>query len=190
MQPALARCRSALRQRTRSAGISSASTSDFKSRGRREFRTSTTRRVESQPALLKRMPLDGGTAGAATRHLNSVWLLRQGQLHHASAGPGNVRHHGPQHFPDSGFRNFDFSVAKNWHFGERLRAAVPRRVLQHFQPSQLRQSVRRSERIWPERSFSVQPSVAVALRRTSRQPILPWVPAGPRRFRLGLKFIF
>jgi hypothetical protein len=25
-------------------------------------------------------------------------------------------------FPDSGFRNFDFSVAKNWHFGERLRA--------------------------------------------------------------------
>jgi hypothetical protein len=25
-------------------------------------------------------------------------------------------------FPDSGFRNLDFSVAKNWHFGERLRA--------------------------------------------------------------------
>jgi hypothetical protein len=25
-------------------------------------------------------------------------------------------------FPDSGFRNFDLSVAKNWHFGERLRA--------------------------------------------------------------------
>ena len=25
-------------------------------------------------------------------------------------------------FPDSGFKNFDFSVAKNWHFGERVRA--------------------------------------------------------------------
>jgi hypothetical protein len=25
-------------------------------------------------------------------------------------------------FPDSGFRNLDFSVAKNWHFGERLTA--------------------------------------------------------------------
>lgn len=25
-------------------------------------------------------------------------------------------------FPDSGFRNLDFSIAKNWHFGERLRA--------------------------------------------------------------------
>jgi hypothetical protein len=25
-------------------------------------------------------------------------------------------------FRDSGFRNFDFSIAKNWHFGERLRA--------------------------------------------------------------------
>ena len=25
-------------------------------------------------------------------------------------------------FPDSGFRNLDFAVAKNWHFGERLRA--------------------------------------------------------------------
>jgi hypothetical protein len=24
-------------------------------------------------------------------------------------------------FPDSGFRNLDFSVAKNWHFGERAR---------------------------------------------------------------------
>ncbi len=25
-------------------------------------------------------------------------------------------------FPDAGFRNLDFSIAKNWHFGERLRA--------------------------------------------------------------------
>jgi hypothetical protein len=25
-------------------------------------------------------------------------------------------------FPDTGFRNVDFSVAKNWHFGERLHA--------------------------------------------------------------------
>ena len=25
-------------------------------------------------------------------------------------------------FPDSGFRNLDFSLAKNWHLGERLRA--------------------------------------------------------------------
>jgi hypothetical protein len=25
-------------------------------------------------------------------------------------------------FPDSGFKNLDFSLAKNWHFGERLRA--------------------------------------------------------------------
>ena len=25
-------------------------------------------------------------------------------------------------FPDSAFRNLDFSIAKNWHFGERLRA--------------------------------------------------------------------
>ncbi|MGO9083697.1 MAG: carboxypeptidase regulatory-like domain-containing protein [Candidatus Sulfotelmatobacter sp.] len=25
-------------------------------------------------------------------------------------------------FPDSGFKNLDFSIAKNWHFGERLRA--------------------------------------------------------------------
>src|SRR4029077_15461724 len=25
-------------------------------------------------------------------------------------------------FPDSSFKNLDFSLAKNWHFGERLRA--------------------------------------------------------------------
>jgi hypothetical protein len=29
---------------------------------------------------------------------------------------------GRNSFPDSGFRNLDFSVAKNWHFGERLHA--------------------------------------------------------------------
>jgi hypothetical protein len=25
-------------------------------------------------------------------------------------------------FPDSGFKNFDFSIAKNWHLGERVQA--------------------------------------------------------------------
>ena len=25
-------------------------------------------------------------------------------------------------FPDSGFKNIDFSIAKNWHFGEHMRA--------------------------------------------------------------------
>ena len=35
---------------------------------------------------------------------------------------GQFGNMGRNHFPDSGFRNFDFSVAKNWHFGERVHA--------------------------------------------------------------------
>jgi hypothetical protein len=36
--------------------------------------------------------------------------------------PGTFGTMGRNIFPDSGFRNLDFSLAKNWHFGERLRA--------------------------------------------------------------------
>ena len=36
--------------------------------------------------------------------------------------PGTFGTMGRNLFPDSGFRNLDFAVAKNWHFGERLRA--------------------------------------------------------------------
>jgi hypothetical protein len=35
---------------------------------------------------------------------------------------GQFGNMGRNMFPDSGFRNLDFSLAKNWHFGERLRA--------------------------------------------------------------------
>ncbi len=37
-------------------------------------------------------------------------------------GEGQFGTMGRNTFPDSGFRNVDFSVAKNWHFGETLRA--------------------------------------------------------------------
>ena len=36
--------------------------------------------------------------------------------------PGTFGTMGRNIFPDSGFRNLDFSIAKNWHLGERLRA--------------------------------------------------------------------
>jgi len=36
--------------------------------------------------------------------------------------PGQFGTMGRNIFPDSGFKNLDFSIAKNWHFGERLRA--------------------------------------------------------------------
>ncbi len=65
---------------------------------------------------------------------------------------GQFGNMGRNTFQDTGFRNLDFSVAKNFHFGETHAAAVPRGILQHSQPSQLRQSVRRTERIRLERS--------------------------------------
>ena len=45
-------------------------------------------------------------------------------------------------FRDSGFRNWDFSVAKNWKLGRAPDRPVPCRVLQYSQPPQLRQSLR------------------------------------------------
>jgi hypothetical protein len=54
-------------------------------------------------------------SGASDGFFKSSWLLRQGEFHHDSAATGPVRDHAPQYVPR-------FSLAKNWHFGERLRA--------------------------------------------------------------------
>ena len=77
----------------------------------------------SNPACVTQaMAVDGGTAGPATAALN-VRLLRQGQFHHdSSTARDNSATCARNMFPDSGFRNFDLSVAKNWHFGERVHA--------------------------------------------------------------------
>jgi Carboxypeptidase regulatory-like domain len=70
----------------------------------------------------KALSLDGGTPGAATAALNLFGCYAQGASIMIPPALGTFGNMGRNTFPDSGFRNVDFSLAKNWHFGERFRA--------------------------------------------------------------------
>ena len=70
----------------------------------------------------KALAEDGGAPGPATASLNLYGCYAKGN---SMMMPPPLGQFGTMHrnmFPDSGFRNLDFSLAKNWHFGERLRA--------------------------------------------------------------------
>jgi hypothetical protein len=68
------------------------------------------------------MTVDGGTAGAATAALNLFGCYAQGSSVMIPPPLGQFGNMARNLFRDSGFRNFDFSVAKNWHLGEKVRA--------------------------------------------------------------------
>ena len=70
----------------------------------------------------KALALDGGSPGAATAAVNLFGCYAQGNSVMIPPALGQFGTMGRNIFPDSGFRNFDFSVAKNWHFGERFHA--------------------------------------------------------------------
>ncbi len=68
------------------------------------------------------LSLDGGTPGRATDALALYGCYAQGNSLMIPPALGSLGNMGRNLFRDSGFRNFDFSIAKNWHFGEKLRA--------------------------------------------------------------------
>jgi hypothetical protein len=68
------------------------------------------------------LSLDGGSAGPSTASLNLFGCYGQGNSIMIPPPLGQFGNMGRNIFPDNGFKNLDFSVAKNWHFGERLRA--------------------------------------------------------------------
>jgi|HubBroStandDraft_1064217.scaffolds.fasta_scaffold09136_1 hypothetical protein len=70
----------------------------------------------------KALALDGGSPGAATESLAFHGCFASGNSILIPPPLGTFGTMGRNIFPDSGFRDLDFSVAKNWHFGERLRA--------------------------------------------------------------------
>ena len=70
----------------------------------------------------KALALDGGSPGASTESLAFFGCYAQGNSIMLPPPLGQFGNMGRNTFPDTGFRNVDFSVAKNWHFGERLRA--------------------------------------------------------------------
>jgi hypothetical protein len=69
----------------------------------------------------KALALDGGTPGAATAAVNLFGCYAKGNSVMIPPALGQFGNMGRNIFPDSGFRNVDFSLAKNWHFGERFR---------------------------------------------------------------------
>ncbi len=93
--------------------------SDFKSGPNPiPFFSSATNPTCSSQALT----LDGGSPGASTAALNLFGCYAQGSSIMIPPPLGQFGNMGRNLFPDSGFRNLDFSLAKNWHFGERFRA--------------------------------------------------------------------
>lgn len=75
-----------------------------------------------QACTQQALTLDGGTPGAATAALNLFGCYAKGNSVMIPPALGQFGNMTRNMFPDSGFRNVDFSVAKNWHFGERFRA--------------------------------------------------------------------
>jgi hypothetical protein len=64
---------------------------------------------------------DGGTAGPETASLNQFGCYAAGNSVMMAPPLGQFGNMGRNMFPDTGFKNFDFSVAKNFHFGETKR---------------------------------------------------------------------
>ncbi|PYV70787.1 MAG: hypothetical protein DMG96_30250 [Acidobacteria bacterium] len=68
------------------------------------------------------LSLDGGSPGLSTDSLNLFGCYAQGGSIMIPPPLGQFGNMSRNMFPDNGFRNLDFAVAKNWHFGERLKA--------------------------------------------------------------------
>ncbi len=69
------------------------------------------------------LALDGGNpAGLFSQSLATFGCFAKGRSFMIPPGAGMYGTMGRNIFVDSGFRNLDFSLAKNWHFGERMRA--------------------------------------------------------------------
>ena len=67
------------------------------------------------------LAVDGGTAGAETTALNLFGCYGAGNSVMMAPPLGQFGNMGRNMFQDTGFKNFDFSIAKNFHFGERYR---------------------------------------------------------------------
>jgi len=94
-------------------------TSDFKSRGGVGIPYYSG--ASNAACAARALSVDGGAAGASTASLNLFGCYAQGNSVMLPPPLGQFGNMGRNMFPDSGFRNFDFSLAKNFHFGEAMR---------------------------------------------------------------------
>ncbi|MGC2473612.1 MAG: TonB-dependent receptor [Candidatus Sulfotelmatobacter sp.] len=101
-------------------------TSDFKSRGGVGIpyfggNDNPTNPSANASCNSKALALDGGSPGAATESLAYFGCYAQGGSIMLPPPLGHFGNMGRNMFQDSGFKNFDFSLGKNFHFGERYR---------------------------------------------------------------------
>ncbi len=68
------------------------------------------------------LALDGGAPGPSTNSLSQFGCYAKGNSVMIPPPLGQFGNMGRNTFRDSGFRNFDFSIAKNWHLGEKVHA--------------------------------------------------------------------
>jgi Carboxypeptidase regulatory-like domain/TonB dependent receptor len=68
------------------------------------------------------LAVDGGSPGASTESLAYFGCYAQGNSIMTPPPLGQLGNMPRNLFPDSGFRDFDLSIAKNWHLGEKARA--------------------------------------------------------------------
>ena len=97
-------------------------TSDFKSQkgvGIPYFSNSTVPIPAS--CLSQALAVDGGTPGPSTASLNLFGCYANGNSMMLPPPLGQFGNMGRNMFQDTGFKNFDFSLGKNFHFGERYR---------------------------------------------------------------------
>jgi hypothetical protein len=135
------------------------------------------------------LTVDGGTAGPATAALNLFGCYAQGNSIMIPPSLGQFGNMSRNMFPDSGFRDFDFSVAKNWHLGERVHAQFRAEFFNIFNHPNFANPYGGQNGFGlndpSARPFGcgcATPDVAAA------NPVIG--SGGPRAVQLGLKFIF
>jgi hypothetical protein len=76
-----------------------------------------------RPPALAGAGVDGGTPGPSTASLNLFGCYANGNSVMLPPPLGQFGNMSRNMFQDTGFKNFDFSVAKNFHFGEAMRCS-------------------------------------------------------------------
>jgi hypothetical protein len=134
--------------------------------------------------------LDGGVVGGpVSQSLATFGCYSKGRSILIPPAFGTFGTMGRNIFPDSGFRNLDFSLAKNFHFGERLRAQFRAEFFNIFNHPSF------ANPYGGQNGFGLNDPAASSFGCGCVTPdIAAANPAvgsgGPRSIQLGLKFIF
>jgi hypothetical protein len=144
----------------------------------------------SNPACATRaLAVDGGSAGSSTASLNMFGCYANGSSVMIPPPLGQFGNMGRNMFEDTGFRNFDFSVAKNFHFGETMRLQLRAEFFNIFNHPNF------ANPYGGQNGFGLNdPSVRPFGCGCATPDIAAANPAvgsgGPRSIQLGAKFIF